>query len=94
LTLIIESASLDNQATHFPSLGEAVGTDHQPAWRQNLLLSGADQIFVNASALAQNETLTIAIRAQVDGLSPEVSSTEGTIKNADLGTSTTYDRVI
>ncbi len=77
------NTTLDNQRMTWPALGEAGSASNDGASRGKLTISGGDYVFVQTGALAQNETLTVAIRARIRGTKPTVlwaaSGTLGTI---------------
>lgn len=63
----LANVTLDNQTLSLPSLGKEPGANNEAAMREKSTLSGTDKIRMTTGALAQNETLTVAIRARLRG---------------------------
>lgn len=82
----------DNQVLSLPALGESPAANNEMAMIQGFTLSGTDKIFIQTGALAQNETLTVAIRARLrGGTKPTVTwSSSGTLGTVTID----YNEVI
>lgn len=89
----LQTASVDNQTLGIPAdrVASTAGAVLNSTPQLTRLVGGDDQLIrVRADALAQNETLTVAIRARIRGIKPTVATT-GSGGTPSLAT--TYDKV-
>jgi len=87
----IYSAAIDNAHVNLP----LVNSDSTSmAWNKTgfpLIISGTDTLTINGASLAQNEEITVAIRARLRGPIPSITATS----SGTIGTTvTTYSKVM
>ena len=89
---IFSSGTIDNTHTNLPLIGsDSTLGDWSKLGGQGFIVSGTDSLTFIAASLAQNEELTIAIRARLKGKMPAITAAStGTIGT----TVTTYSKVL
>lgn len=82
------SDNVDNSLIQFPNFGADSDTRLN---KERLQLGGTDKLSIEATALAQNETLTVNIRAKLKNKKPGVVTTRST---GTVTTSEAYNEVV
>lgn len=87
---LIPLAAIDNEVMMWPSINATADFTH--LWPgQQIIMTGADQLRIYLNAFAQNETITVAIRARLRGQIPVITTTGS---GGTVGVATTYSVVL